>query len=54
MKFWTKTLWSSLPKKGKLPGRSALTPDGVGSVRDSASVSEMPVRTKNVSLPRIG
>ena len=32
----------------------ALGPDGVGSDRDSNVVSEMPVSTRNVSVPRIG
>ena len=37
-----------------MSGLTALTPDGVGSVRDSASVSLMPVKLKNQSFPKIG
>ena len=55
MTFWLTTFWLSSPKKRMLVGRTVLTPDGVGSVRDSTSVSEIPVTTRNRSVdPCIG
>ena len=55
MTFSLKRFWLSLPKNGdRRAGLTALTPDGVGSVRDSASVSLMPVKLRNQSFPRIG
>ncbi len=52
--FSAKRFWLSRPKKPMLPGSAAETPDGVGTVRDSARVSLTPVKTRKVSLPRIG
>src|SRR5260221_13493796 len=56
MRFSLKMFWLSLPKKGKDVGLTALTPDGVGSVRDSARLSLIPVKSKNQSLflPKTG
>src|SRR5882757_1177459 len=54
MTFSLKRFWLFLPKTPIDVGWTALTPDGVGSVRDSASVSLMPVRLRNQSLPKIG
>src|SRR3954454_5089611 len=54
MTFWLKRFWLSLPKTVIDVGLTALTPDGVGSVRDSASVSLIPVKLKNQSFPRNG
>src|SRR5258708_27234257 len=54
MRFSLKRFWLSLPKTPIDVGWTALTPDGVGSVRDSESVSLMPVKLKNQSLPKIG
>src|SRR3954465_16009216 len=54
MRFSLKRFWLSLPKNVTDDGFTALTPDGVGSVRDSASVSLIPVKLKNQSLPRNG
>src|SRR5258706_2575093 len=54
MTFSLKRFWLFLPKTPIDVGWTALTPDGVGSVRDSARVSLMPVKLKNQSLPRNG
>src|SRR5436309_6997064 len=54
MRFSLKRFWLSLPKTVIEVGLTALTPDGVGSVRDSASVSLMPVKLRNQSFPKIG
>src|SRR5437764_14091265 len=54
MTFSLKRFWLSLPKTPIDVGFTALTPDGVGSVGDSASVSLMAVRLRNESLPKIG
>src|SRR3954449_7480804 len=54
MRFSLKRFWLSLPKTEIDAGLTALTPDGVGSVRDSASVSLIPVKLKNQSFPRNG
>src|SRR5882672_8029528 len=54
MTFSLKRFWLSLPKTVIDAGLTALTPDGVGNVRDSASVSLMPVKLKNQSFPRNG
>jgi hypothetical protein len=54
MTFSLKRFCASLPKTPIDVGLTVLTPDGVGSVRDSASVSLMPVSARNQSLPKIG
>src|SRR5664279_3176599 len=54
MRFSLKRFWLSFPNTVIDVGLTALTPDGVGNVRDSASVSLMPVKSKNQSLPKIG
>jgi hypothetical protein len=43
-----------LPKTVIDVGLTALTPDGVGSVRDSARVSLMPVKSRNQFFAKIG
>src|SRR5258708_1671227 len=52
--FSLKMFWLSLPKTVIEVGLTALTPDGVGRVRDSLSVSLIPVKAKNQFLPKMG
>ena len=56
MKVWTKRLLSAWPNTSRLPGRWVVWMlTGVGKERSSATLSEMPVRSRNQSLvPRIG